>query len=461
MDEEYSVRRFFRAATVAGLSALMSGVWGIGTGTAHAGPGGDAAPRIVEATVITDVKPDGYKVTGLAVRYDRDVASQRLRIDPAAFAAQATLTKPGGEAVSGARTITAAYTNSTADFSGSPRRGRFVVLHLDEADPLARSAYGDGSFSRLYDLQGAYRVTQVGDIRVGQRIVVPARPGSPVVNRKVHNRIVDEYASGSFVAASGVGLPYRSFSPDVQRGKRYPLVVTLHGYGESGDNNLSQIAGNQISVAFADPARQAKHPAYVLSPQANPLASTSGAWWNPRMQAAVVELVKDFVAGHPAVDTSRVYLTGLSMGSYGSWGLLPADKGLFAGALLVTGAGNEPAAVASLGDFPIWAVHSVDDSIVAYDAPNSDYRIFKALEAAGRPVTWSEWSGLLPDAQQEAAAWRARRQAARAGSVHIFTTLPAGTTPLFDHGSWIPTYTNDVMLDWLFDQRQSRRPGSH
>jgi len=31
--------------------------------------------------------------------------------------------------------------------------------------------------------------------------------------------------------------------------------------------------------------------------------------------------------------------------------------------------------------------------------------------------------------------------------------VPAGTTPLFSHGSWIPTYTNDVIIDWLFEQR--------
>jgi predicted peptidase len=455
------VRRFIRAAIVAGLSALVASA-GIGAGTAYAQPAGDTGPRIIDATVMTEVKPDGYKVTGLAVRYDRDLPSGRSTLDPAAFAVQATLTKPGGEAVSGSRTIEAAYTNSTADFSGTPRPGHFVVLRLDDDDPLALSAYVDGSFSRLYPLTGAYRVTQVGDVRVGHRVVIPARPGSPVANTKVHNLIVDTYASGSFVAASGTTLPYRTFSPDVRRGKKYPLVVTLHGFGESGDNNLSQIAGNQISVAFADPARQRKHPAYILSPQANPLGSTSGAWWDTKMQTAVLELVKDFIAGHPAVDTSRVYLTGLSMGSYGSWGILPANRKLFAGALLVTGAGNEAAAVASLGDFPIWAVHSVDDSIVAYDAPNSDYRIFKAFEAAGYPVTWSTWSGLLPDAQQEAAARAARRQAARTDSVHIFTTLPAGTTPVFDHGSWIPTYTNGVILDWLFDQRQpTGGSGSH
>jgi hypothetical protein len=57
---------------------------------------------------------------------------------------------------------------------------------------------------------------------------------------------------------------------------------------------------------------------------------------------------------------------------------------------------------------------------------------------------------MISSPQQEAAAREARKKRARTSSRHIFTTLPAGTTPLFDHGSWIPAYTNDVILDWLF-----------
>jgi predicted peptidase len=171
------------------------------------------------------------------------------------------------------------------------------------------------------------------------------------------------------------------------------------------------------------------------------------------MQDAVVELVEQTLADNPAIDRDRVYLTGLSMGSYGSWGLLPEHRDLFAGAVLVCGAGADEAAVAtSLGDFPIWAVHSADDSVVAYDQPGSDYRMFRALEAAGHPVTWSEWAGTAPEATQEAQAASAWNRASAAGSSHIFTTFPAGTTPLFDHGSWIPTYTNDTIIDWLFAQ---------
>jgi predicted peptidase len=291
---------------------------------------------------------------------------------------------------------------------------------------------------------------------VGRSQRVPARPDVAVSNTGVRNRIVDDYASGTFDSESGATLPYRFFVPHkVRRGRTYPLVVTLHGHGESGTDNFSQIAGNQISVAFADPSRQDRHAAFVLSPQAPPGTPGTGGWWRPDMQAGVIELVKATLAKNPAIDPSRVYLTGLSMGSYGSWALLPEHNELFAGAILVCGAGNEAAAAATLGGFPIWAVHSIDDFIVAYDAPGSDYRIFKALEAAGHPVTWSQWAGTAPDRVQEAYAAGARERAAESRSKHIFTTFPAGTTPLFSHGSWIPTYTNDVIIDWLFEQRRN------
>jgi predicted peptidase len=409
--------------------------------------------RAIDATVLTEVTPVGYKVTGLAIEYDRIVHIGRAEIDESAFDVSVTLSRPGAEPRSGSRTVVDAYTNEAAAFGERQRPGRYVVLELDENDPLALSAYNQ-TYTRYYDLNGAYEVRQVEDIDAR----LPARPDVAVSNSAVRNLIVDEYASGTFDAESGASLPYRLFVPHkVRRGRTYPLVVTLHGYGESGTDNFSQIAGNQISVAFADPSRQDRRAAFVLSPQAPPGTPGTGGWWRDDVQAGVVELVKATLAENPAIDPRRVYLTGLSMGSYGSWDLLPEHHELFAGAILVCGAGDEAEAVDSLGDLPIWAVHSVDDSIVPYDAPGSDYRIFRALEAAGHPVTWSEWAGTAPDRVQERYAADARGRAAESGSRHIFTTFPAGTTPLFSHGSWIPTYTNDVIIDWLFEQRSRAR----
>lgn len=422
----------------------------LGVGAAHAAPGKDPQIKAIDSTVITEVTPIGYKVTGLAVEYSSPLDLGSTEIDPSSFAVGVTLSRPGAEPLTGTRTIVDAYTSADIAVDGQSEPGNYVILELDENDPLAPGTFHD-EFTRFYDLTNTYRVAQVKTI-VGESQTLRAHPDRDITNSGIRNLIVDEYDAGTYFAQSGVTLPFRFFTPELNDGEKYPLVVTLHGYGESGTNNFSQIAGNQISVAFADPARQERHPAFVLSPQADPANASNGAWWRTEMQVGVVELVKKTIAENPAIDPDRVYLTGLSMGSYGSWGILPANSDLFAGALLVCGAGDEAAAAAALGDFPIWALHSIDDSVVAYDAAGSDYRIFRALEAAGNPVTWSEWAGTAPDEDQEAFAAEARDRAAATDSAHIFTTFPAGTTPLFDHGSWIPTYTNDVILDWLMAQ---------
>lgn len=439
-----------RTIQVAAMSAAALASTFLGAGAAQADSGKAPQIKAIESTVITEVTPLGLKVTGLAVEYDGIVDLGGADIDESSFLVDVTLNRPGVAPLTGTRAVVNAVTSSDIEVGGVSEPGKYIILELDENDALARGSYNSGGFTTFYDLTGSYEVSQTKVIE-GANQRISAHPGRDIANSGVRNLIVDDYDAGTFSAQSGVTLPFRSFTPEVEEGEKYPLVVTLHGYGESGTNNFSQIAGNQISVAFADPKRQESNPAFVLSPQADPTNLTNGAWWRGEMQAGVVELVKKTIAENPAIDPTRVYLTGLSMGSYGSWGILPGNSELFAGALLVCGSGNEATAVAKLGDFPIWAVHSADDSTVPYDAPGSDYRIFKALEAAGHPVTWSEWAGTLPDEQQEALAEEARDRADATGSQHIFTTFPVGTTPLFNHGSWIPTYTNEVMLDWLFE----------
>ncbi|RXZ72371.1 hypothetical protein [Agromyces albus] len=433
---------------VAATTALTSTT--LGVGTAYAAPDKDPQIKAIDSTVIAEVTPIGYKVTGLAIEYSGPLDFGSTEIDTSSFAVGVTLSRPGVEPLTGTRTVVDAYTSADIAIDGQSEPGTYLILELDQNDPMAPGTYND-EYTRFYDLTNAYQVAQVNTI-VGESQTVRAHPERKISNSGIRNLIVDEYDAGTYSAASGATLPFRFFTPEMNEGEKYPLVVTLHGYGESGTNNFSQIAGNQISVAFADPARQERNPAFVLSPQAGPGDPGNGGWWMAEMQAGVVELVKKTIAENPAIDPDRVYLTGLSMGSYGSWGLLPADSDLFAGALLVCGAGDEAAAAAALGDFPIWALHSIDDSVVAYDAAGSDYRIFTALEAVGNPVTWSEWAGTAPDEDQEAFAAEARDRAAATDSKHIFTTFPMGTTPLFDHGSWIPTYTNGVILDWLMAQ---------
>ncbi|MDY7102957.1 MAG: hypothetical protein S0880_17385 [Actinomycetota bacterium] len=444
------IRKRLAATSLVAATAVI----GVSTaGTAGAGVHRHTEPVPIDVTVLAETLPTGYTVTGLAVEYDRVVDIGDDEIDESAFDIQVELAQPEAEPTSGTRTVVDAYTADTPGFSDEQAPGSWVILELDPADELALAAYNDGDYTQFYDLIDAYEVTQVAEVGDGWD-AVSARPKVVVSSSDVLSAIVDDYDGEEvYETETGLTLPYRYFTPETVEGELYPLVVTLHGYGESGTNNFSQIAGNQLSSAFADPARQERHPAYVLSPQANPLDDeTSGAWWEPEMQQAVLTLVNEFIADRPDIDTSRVYLSGVSMGSYGSWSALTQASDLFAGALLICGAGDEEAALAELGDTPIWAVHAIDDATVLYDAENSDFSIFQAFEEAGIPVTWSEWSGSLSDEEGEAAAAEAVARATEAGSDKIFTTFPEGTTPILAHLAWIPVYTNDVIIDWLFAQ---------
>lgn len=416
-------------------------------------------PTALDATAITQVTPLGARVTGLAVRFDRPLDLAESEIDVSAFDVDATLTRDGAAPRTGQRTVVRAYSNSTVDLDPHHEAGNYLILELAATDPVASYSWSRGGFNQYYDLNGSLTYQQTGEIATPD-LTLPARPGISITNTAVRNLVVDDYENLSLAAASGVNIPYRFYAPELEEGERVPLVLTLHGHGESGTDNASQILGNQISVAFTDPARQAQNKAFVLSPQTAEAApgGIENGWWAPRWQQAVIELVEKTIAENPAIDPDRIYLTGLSMGSYGSWALLQQHSDLFTAAVLVCGAGDEAAAVAELGDFPIWALHSADDFVVRYDVPNSDYRIFKALEAAGSPVTWSQWPGNASQAEQLAYATDARHRANVAGSKHIFTTFPAGTTPVMSHFSWVPTYTNDVVVDWLFAQGTEESP---
>ncbi len=149
------------------------------------------------------------------------------------------------------------------------------------------------------------------------------------------------------------------------------------------------------------------------------------------MQSSLIELIERTIATQP-VDPDRVHLTGLSMGSMGTFDILPKHPDLFAAALPVTGYADQSAAQA-LSEIPIWATHSVDDGTVRYDREDSDVAVFRTIASLGTPVVFDEWAGDLPDAENEARAQAQWDAAKAAGAKHLFTTWTAGTTPVNAH----------------------------
>jgi predicted peptidase len=200
-------------------------------------------------------------------------------------------------------------------------------------------------------------------------------------------------------------LPYRLASPTVEKGKRYPLVLFLHGRGESGTDNARQLKHG--APAFVTPAFAAAHPAFILAPQC-----PNDSYWGGVTLDRVIRLVRHVMATQP-VDPDRVYITGLSMGGYGTWEALARHAGLWTAAIPICGGGN-PLSTIEIGKVPVWAFHGAADPVVPVTATRA---MVERLKKAGGTVKYTEYPGV-------------------------------------EHDSWTQTYADPEVLEWLFAQRK-------
>src|SRR5207249_4271134 len=150
---------------------------------------------------------------------------------------------------------------------------------------------------------------------------------------------------------------------DYDAAKKYPLVLLLHGAGERGTDNQAQLKHG--APLFTKPEVRAKFPSFVLVPQC-PKDQTWSAvkgWTGPvsyseeptdPMTLALGAL--DAVLKEFSIDPDRLYVTGLSMGGYGTWDLLTRAHGRWAAAAPVCG-GGDPARIAAAKNVPVWAFH--------------------------------------------------------------------------------------------------------
>jgi len=180
-------------------------------------------------------------------------------------------------------------------------------------------------------------------------------------------------------------LPYRLLKPPkVGEGKKYPLVVFLHGAGERGTDNEKQlIHGVPQFVANID-----KYPCFLIAPQCPEGKRWVEVDWSadshtqPKEPGEVgrltLALIEKSIRELP-VDPKRVYLTGLSMGGFGTWDLVARRPELFAAAVPVCGGADE-ATAPTIKTIPIWAFHGAKDTVVK---PARSRNMIAALKKAG------------------------------------------------------------------------------
>ncbi|MBE6543416.1 MAG: hypothetical protein E7675_03370 [Ruminococcaceae bacterium] len=184
--------------------------------------------------------------------------------------------------------------------------------------------------------------------------------------------------SDTFTSSKGTKLPYRLFVPaDYDPNKSYPLVLSLHGAGEAGSDNEHVFKGGSILQRLLTTEEQKAHPCLILAPQCGSTGS-GGKWVNsdwgpgfydhtkftisPYMVAA--EELLDKVIEEYSVDETSLYVTGISMGGYGTWDIISRNPDKFAAAIPVCG-GIDVSYMEGLKGMPIRTFHCKGDTIVS------------------------------------------------------------------------------------------------
>ena len=171
---------------------------------------------------------------------------------------------------------------------------------------------------------------------------------------------------------------YYAYTPSA-KGPDYPLLVFLHGAGEKGNSStdnaiLDLVLRNGPPRLIKEKKWKPRYPMIVVSPQCH-----ESGWNSNKIQSFI-----KFVINNYPVNTKRIYLTGLSMGGYGTYSYLTyfADSSLVAAAVPICGAGN-PNKVAGMKHIPLWAFHGDADLTVL---PEGSIDMVNAINAANPPV---------------------------------------------------------------------------
>ncbi len=223
-----------------------------------------------------------------------------------------------------------------------------------------------------------------------------------------------------FKTQFGEQLPYQVYTPEFKNNNKVPVILLLHGAGERGKDNKKQTAHGFKPIIEYSKANN--KPVIIIAPQCPNSMQWVNVKWNTKAHAMpefpstplrlALELLDSKVKSMP-VDQTRIYITGLSMGGYGTWDAISRKPEYFAAALPLCG-GADLKQAQKLTKLPIWTVHGDKDSAIPVSRSRD---MVKALKDANGKITYTEHPG-------------------------------AG------HNIWSRTYSDEKVLDWLFNQKR-------
>jgi predicted peptidase len=189
--------------------------------------------------------------------------------------------------------------------------------------------------------------------------------------------------------------------------QKFPVILFLHGAGERG-NDVSKVASHGPAKLLKGKTDLAVKDFIVISPQC-----AADRWWQPY---EVFALLDKMMGELKQADADRVYLTGLSMGGFGTWEMATIAPDRFAAIAPICGGGNVLTAP-KLHDMPIWVFHGDKDKIVPVQR---SIEMVEALKKVGSNVRFTRY-------------------------------------PEAGHDSWTETYNNPELYEWFLQHRRSDR----
>lgn len=234
----------------------------------------------------------------------------------------------------------------------------------------------------------------------------------------------EAYQARLFIS-DGDTLRYRILFPDnYSKSEKYPLFLFLHGAGERGsDNELQLVHG---ATLFLNEENRKKFPCIVVFPQCP--AEQTWSWldlgdswktkknWkidfpeDPEPSMKLVLSLLDTLVETEAVDINRQYVTGLSMGGFGTFDILARQPERFAAAAPICSGGNNLLAGLYAKNTAIWIFHGSIDSVVPVE---NSRKMVKAIQRFGGEIKYTEY-------------------------------------PEYDHNSWDGAFAEPDFLKWFF-----------
>jgi len=216
------------------------------------------------------------------------------------------------------------------------------------------------------------------------------------------SKLIDD----SFETVVKENFHYYLYFPEHYEGtedEEFPLLLFLHGGGESG-GNLEEIKSNGPPKLIAEGN---EFPFLILAPQ-NPHEKK---WWNTE---ALIELLDEVMANN-RVDKNRIYLTGLSRGGGAAWELAVQYPKKFAALAVVCGMSPLPYASWMNKEMPIWVFHGKDDQSIPF---SESEEMVEKLKRMGYNVKFTAYEGV-------------------------------------GHNSWEKAYTTAELYDWFIEQKRN------